>query len=501
MARHVAILHGWSDHSDSFKPLASFLKKQGYRTVPLFLGDYISLRDDVKIDDVAKRMEEVIRDRMAKPAGKRGHLAKKFDMIVHSTGGLVARRWISEYYADDPTACPLRNLVMLAPANFGSKLAHKGRSMLGRVVKGWKTGFETGDEMLYALELGSPFQWDLAESDMFVTPSAKNAKAFYGPDAVRPFVIVGTHPYAGRLADITNEDGSDGTVRVAAANMNTYGRTVDFSGDESHLLSPQITEWRKRGGKDNRFPLAVLPDRDHGNITEPEEPGYSKDPAVQANLGRLILQALGAADTPAAYAKVRDAWEAVTRETRTFAGEGDDAQKHRDAVFKRRKTRRELFHEYYQVFVRAEDEFGVEIPDYFLSFMPRTKKHWYSLRASLSKPGVYFHDEVLEDVHTHRRTNANRCLFLDRFDMMKAGGFYDLIKEGNPKELSVTVTAADPGDNVGYFTRGSSGKRGLVLLHQKGAPQSRWLRRHSTHFLKIIVPRAADPDVFKMKRG
>ena len=58
MPKQVAILHGWSDDSDSFKPLAKFLKKNGYRTVPLFLGDYISLRDDVKIDDVAKRMRQ-----------------------------------------------------------------------------------------------------------------------------------------------------------------------------------------------------------------------------------------------------------------------------------------------------------------------------------------------------------------------------------------------------------------------------------------------------------
>ncbi len=65
---------------------------------------------------------------------------------------------------------------MLAPANFGSALAHKGRSMLGRVFKGWKTGFETGEEMLYALELASPFQWDLAQADLFV-PEGKTPQS------------------------------------------------------------------------------------------------------------------------------------------------------------------------------------------------------------------------------------------------------------------------------------------------------------------------------------
>ena len=110
MSRQVAILHGWSDKSESFQPLAEFLKSRGYQAVPIFLGDYISLRDDVNIDDVAKRMEEVVRAKMARPKTARDHLASEFDLIVHSTGGLVARRWISNNYADRP--CPVKNLIM-----------------------------------------------------------------------------------------------------------------------------------------------------------------------------------------------------------------------------------------------------------------------------------------------------------------------------------------------------------------------------------------------------
>ena len=168
MPRQVVILHGWSDNSDSFKPLARFLKRNGFDPHPIHLGDYDSLRNDVRIDDVAKRMEEVIREVQAR-AG-RNKLAAKFDMVVHSTGGLVARHWISTFYASRP--CPVQNLVMLAPANFGSALAHLGRSMLSRVAKGWRTGFETGDEMLYALELGSPYQWQLAQQDLRYSPSS-----------------------------------------------------------------------------------------------------------------------------------------------------------------------------------------------------------------------------------------------------------------------------------------------------------------------------------------
>lgn len=500
MKRQVAILHGWSDHSESFEPLAAFLRAHGYKTVPVFLGDYISLRDDVNIEDVAKRMEEVVRDRMALAKNSRQRLDKEFDLVVHSTGGLVARRWIASHYADRP--CPVKNLVMLAPANFGSRLAHIGRSMLGRIAKGWRTGFETGEEMLYALELGSRFQWQLAQDDLLVEAGTANGDTrFYGADRVRPYVIVGTHPYPGLAEKLTNENGSDGTVRVAAANMNIQGLTIDFSGAPENLLNPVLTPWEKRGEPEDDFPLAVLPDRTHGNIVDPGDSGLSRDEKAQARLGQLILQALSV-NTPKQYAKTRNEWQAVTAATRKLAGSSDDAQQSRDRFFAGKSTPGEYFHEYYQIHVRVEDEFGEPIPDYFLSFMPRQKQHWYSLAKSFSEEGVFFHDEVLESVHQHRRDQSHRTLYIDRFDLMRDGGFYSKLKvPEDEKQLHVTISAADPGDRIAYFTREKSLRRGLIKIHQKLAPEQRWLRRHQTHLVKVIVPRAADPDIFKLNRA
>lgn len=495
MSRQVAILHGWSDNSESFNPLADFLRQNGYQAVPIFLGDYISLRDDVNIDDVAKRMEEVVQAKM-----ERGHLDNNFDLVVHSTGGLVARRWIASYYTNCP--CPVKNLLMLAPANFGSKLAHKGRSMMGRIYKGWRTGFETGEEMLYALELGSRFQWELASADLLIEPgSLTGTTQFYGPGRVRPFVIVGTHPYPELAAKITNENGSDGTVRVAAANLNTQGITIDFCGDPEYLLNPKLIQWKKRGGGNNEFPLAVLPDRTHGNIIRPDEPGLGKNQNTRDRLGQLIVQALSV-NTTADYGRVRDEWSTVTKETRILAGFTDEAQKSRDDFFKKPGTPAEYFHEYYQVNVRVEDEFGEPIPDYFLSFMPKQKQHWYSLKKSFSPSGTFFHSEVLEHVHKHQRDGSHRTLYIDRFDLMRQGGFYAQLKgEDRDKELHVTVSATDPGDRIAYFTRAPSLRRGLIKIHQKLAPKDRWLKRHRTHMVKIIVPRVADPEIFKLKRG
>jgi len=500
MSRQVAILHGWSDKSESFRPLSKYLKQHGYKTVPIFLGDYISLRDDVNIDDVAKRMEAVVRQKMARPATARDHLDKNFDLVVHSTGGLVARRWVASHYTERP--CPVKNLLMLAPANFGSKLAHKGRSMMGRIYKGWRTGFETGEEMLYALELSSSFQWELAEADLLIDPGSPAATTqFYGPDRVRPFVIVGTHPYPELAARLTNENGSDGTVRVAAANLNTRGLTIDFSGGPERLLEPSLSPWKKRGGEANEFPLAVLPDRTHGSIIRPDEPGLSRKEAAQDRLGQLIVQAL-AVNTAAQYNRVRNDWSAVTLETRQFAGLTKAAQKNRNRFFKERNTPAEYFHEYYQINVRVEDEFGQPIPDYFLSFMPRQKQNWYSLRKSFSPAGVFFHKEVLEHVHEHQLDKSRRSLYIDRFDLMREGGFYDRLDvPEQDQELQVTISAADPGDRIAYFTREAALRRGLVKIHQKLTPENRWLKRHCTHLVRIIVPRAADPKIFTLKRG
>ena len=56
----VLIVHGWSDTSNSFHPLAKFLTANGYQTKTIWLGDYISMEDDVRVQDVAMRMAQVI---------------------------------------------------------------------------------------------------------------------------------------------------------------------------------------------------------------------------------------------------------------------------------------------------------------------------------------------------------------------------------------------------------------------------------------------------------
>jgi pimeloyl-ACP methyl ester carboxylesterase len=474
----VLIVHGWSDNSSSFKSLAEFLKQNGYDAITLWLGDYLSLDDDVRIQDVAKRMEEVIQDKL-----NAGELKKPFDIIVHSTGGLVAREWISAYYGNDTKKCPAKRLIMLAPANFGSRLAALGRSMLGRIFKGWNNWFETGTEMLNALELSSPFQWDLARRDLFVPEGQDNAPALYGAGKVWPFIITGSHVYTSTLREIVNEDGSDGTVRVPAANLNTRGVTIDFAQNEAE---PGVYHWKTRHAE--TFPFAVLPDRTHASIITPDKSEVKSKSPYRERLGELILEAL-ACNTDNQYQAMAGRWNDITEETARIAAD----QQLRDTIFSK-DTNPEWFHQYSQVNVRVVDDHGAEVDDYFLEFFgPEEEKG--------NATSIYFHREVLEHVHLNKNNNALRCLYLDRTDLYE--NYYQMVPANLAKVLNMSISATPPGENVSYFGDFKRGAKGILPIHfeKQTKQQERWLKRNTTHFVKIIIPRTPKPDVFKLKKA
>ena len=475
--RDVLIVHGWSDTSKSFSPLADFLKGSGFNAVGLWLGDYISLDDDVKIEDVAKRMEALVQNKLQK-----GEIKAPFDMIVHSTGGLVARQWVSTYYLDDASKCPMKRLIMLAPANFGSKLASMGQSLLGRVLKGWNNWFHTGKEMLSALELSSPFQWDLVQRDLLVPDGQTDSRAVYGENGVWPFVLVGTHPYPSALRQIVNEDGADGTVRAAAANLNTRGVTIDFSRDE---FNPEVRFWQNRSNV--TFPFAVLPDRTHASIIEPNKPDIKADQAAQQRLGEMIVGALNC-DTFDTYQKMAVEWRQISENTASLTA--DDSA--RAALFSGSQQSPEFFHQYIQVNVQVVDDHGADVTDYVLEFSgPDYKRN--------DAPTVYFHREVLEDVHTNGSNAAYRCFFVDRTDLLNE--FYQRIGRNVEKILTMSISAKAPGGNVSYFSDAKRGAPGEMIIHTlDDTTQTRWLQRNTTQFVRIVIPRSPSDKVFRLTK-
>jgi hypothetical protein len=470
MPAEVAIIHGWSDTSKSFHDLRDFLSRNGYAVRQIWLGDYVSMDDDVRVPDVAKRMQSVIGELIAQ-----GDLTVPFDLIVHSTGGLVAREWVATFYPDG-AGCPAKRIIMLAPANFGSRLAALGKSMIGRIAKGWNNWFQTGQEMLRGLELASPYQWRLATRDL-VDPGGAGGPGPYGEGKIWPFVIAGTAGYSGGLREIVNEPGSDGTVRPAAANLNAVGMTIDFSTD---ARVPAISQWGSRVAA-RRLPMAVLPDRDHGSIVRPDH-SSSAEPEVQRRLGRLILQAL-ACDSDGRYGEIAEEWYRLsedTHERRKLLPEGSGE--------------RGDLHQYMQFVVRARDDHGQPVDDYFLEF--------FSPRMKGDKDVLYFHKNVLEHVHTNSVSPSLRCLFVDRTDLVE--NFYRLARTPDRQTLALSVSAAQLGRNVRYFDKTHEGARGQVVIHALEAAARDDLearvRRNSTHLIDMILPRQPVDKVFKLAR-
>jgi hypothetical protein len=376
---------------------------------------------------------------------------------------------------------PVQRLVMIAPANFGSKLADVGQTILGRVVKGWDHGFHTGQLMLDALALGSPFQWDLASRDLFAPDDGDDAPV-YGADLVWPFVIVGSMPYQHGLRQMVNENGSDGTVRVAAANLNAYGATLDFTRDQAptvmHMTGGAasvdaaqgaLIPWKRRYDEAMAFPLAVMAHRDHASITDPTILGDGETAGEQALFQKCLLDAL-ACPVYARYQALQQAWRGLSDAVQDPASADDD------------------HHMHLQIDVRVVDEYGKPVSDYMIEFLAPN----YEQNTDLT--GI-FHDKVIKDVHKNGQDASIRTIYIDRQLMFQL--FYDQIPAGQPKELHLSISATSPGDNVKYFADAFGGKGEFVVHSQDQA--DRWLQRNATHFLKIVIPRIPSADVFKLK--
>src|SRR5215216_1533544 len=474
MPAQIAIVHGWSDTSKSFRALRDFLRANGFQATQIWLGDYVSTDDDVRIEDVGKRMERVIRQ-----AIQDGKLTVPFDLIVHSTGGLLAREWITRYYPDGK-GCPVKRLIMLAPANFGSALASLGKSMIGRVAKGWNNWFQTGTEMLVGLELASAYQWDLARRDLL--DPVGNAEGPYGPDKVWPFVIVGSRGYDSRLRQIVNEHGADGAVRCAAANLNAVGITIDFATDPD---KPGIRPWHWRSGR-MQFPFAVLPDRDHSSIHEPAQ--ASSAPQFTDRLGQVILQAL-ACESSQQYGALHTAWQKVTASTAALLTNPGELKN----AFQSKPPEPEELHQYMQIVTLVRDDEGQPVNDYFLEFFPPDRGG--------DAEAVYFHKEVLEHVHVNSRDASRRCLFVDHTDLMQ--GYYPRIGPKAKRQVAVSLSAAKLGENVRYFDSTKVGAKGHLVVHHEDEDRreelgSARLRRHTTHLVEITIPRQPIDKVFKL---
>lgn len=290
----VLMIHGYSAAGRDFFPWKQALEDAGIPSDVIEVGNYVSLNNEVTIKDLGEGFDRALR--LSKFASEIPGNAWTFDAIVHSTGMLVLRQWLTSdpYQPGDPRSRigRLKHLVGLAPATFGSPQAKKGRSWLGALVKGAKElgpdFLNAGDLVLDGLELGSKYTWDLATKDMTCTTP------FYdkGPDTPYVAVFIGNTPYTG-LAALASAPGTDGTVRWAGCAMNTRKVSLDFR--RHPQLDPNdptkrcaISDWSTARAA---APIIAVDGKNHGTILAEPDPQV-----VQMVRDFLAISAAGAYD-------------------------------------------------------------------------------------------------------------------------------------------------------------------------------------------------------------
>ena len=265
MARPLVLIHGYSATDKAFGPLRNALMEKGIVPTTINICNYVSLNNEITIKDIAEGLERAFRNY---PILKDDN--QPFDVIVHSTGMLVLRSWLTNVGLrsdKNHRLKRLKHLVGLAPATWGSPQAHKGRTWLGALVKGNRQFgpdfLNAGDKVLEDLELGSAFTWNLAHADL-LGPAPYYDRS---PDTPYVAVFIGNTPYDG-LASVANDPGTDGTIRWSGAGLNTRKITMDLTrrphdpaGNTTNRVT--ISEWA-----DNRLdiPIIAVDGRNHVSL-------------------------------------------------------------------------------------------------------------------------------------------------------------------------------------------------------------------------------------------
>jgi pimeloyl-ACP methyl ester carboxylesterase len=454
----LILLHGWSDSSASFTRLARHLARAGavaggdVRSIAL--GDYLSMSDELRFDDLQAALDRAWDDHGLP------RTPYACDVVVHSTSALIVRDWLSRHFAVD--ASPVKHLVMLAPANFGSPLAHVGRSMLGRAMKGFvrrQEGqglWQTGTQILRGLELASPYSWELAERDRF-----GDGEGRYGPGRVLCTALVGDTGFRGIQA-LANEPGGDGAVRIATANLNCAYLRIAITADEREgRLVPHITAQADSCG---RAAFRILPGIDHSSIKLDAPP--SRLSRAQRGALTHIEQALAVRDVEFAP------WCLDCEQANAERTQGPQLPRARPG--------------FQHTVVRVRDQFDAPVPDYLLEFFEPGRRDGGTLASRI-------HGEAIRGVHVYQADRSYRSLYIDTHRFHRA-----LEQAGGTLGFSLTAfpMLGSGGAVAGFRTFADEDIDDLRLDTEAVA---QLLQPHRTLLLDIRLEREQAPSVFRLR--
>ena len=479
MPRPIVLIHGYSADGLDFTPICKSLTDGGILPIDLNIGNYVSLNNEITIKDIAEGFDRALRN------NARLNQDEPFDAIVHSTGMLVIRSWLTNYgaaVAHNVRLRRLKHLIGLAPATWGSPQAHKGRTWIGALVKGNKEPgpdfLNAGDEVLDGLELGSRFTWDLSHLDLLGEAPYYDS----GPDTPYVAIFIGNMPYTG-ISSIANDPGTDGTVRWAGCGLNTRKISVDLTrtpiGDDGKPTSRiSITPWAGRVD----IPMLPVEGKNHATLISDPAPDMvsqirdflgvgdktsyeawldNAKTHAQPGLAKMLLNpGKGAAGLPA--------------EIKSLFGHlfpsGDDAM---DG--------------WQQFVVRARDERGDPVTDYLIDVLRKEGDQWVAFT------------EMYTDVHAYGADASFRCFHIRLPCGISQAAF----------PLQIRVTASTGTALVAYQGYGSDDDAKTmtatakpVIIQVGGLGDASLFYPFTTTLVEIVINREPSPldkvsDIFK----
>lgn len=386
----VIFVHGWSvTHTNTYGELPQWLESlstNGALDVQvgnIYLGRYISFNDTITVDDIARAFDQAVRDEITDKLRD----GERFACITHSTGGPVVRKWMDLYFKNNLATCPLSHLIMLAPANHGSALAQLGKSRLSR-IKSFFEGIEPGQQVLDWLELGSDMSWQLNESWLDYDCTA---------NGVYSFVLTGQkidRQLYDAVNSYTGEAGSDGVVRVTAANMNYSLLKLHQEGSNGENL---VVAQMKRT---QPMALGVLPGCAHSGKKMGIIRSVTMANAATHPTAIWVLRCLQVRD--------RDAYNTLAKELDEVTKVTQENE-HTELVKTLISKREFITNRYSMIIFRLIDDRGNRLDDYDLYLTAGPQYSEYAL-----PPGFF------ADRQRNQRDPGKLTYFLD-YDIMETG--------------------------------------------------------------------------------
>lgn len=456
----VIFVHGWSvTHTNTYGELPQWLESQSkdgklnIQVGNIYLGHYISFDDSVTVDDIARAFNHALRDEIADKLRN----GERFACITHSTGGPVVRKWMDLYYKNNLAKCPLSHLIMLAPANHGSALAQLGKSRLSR-IKSFFEGIEPGQHVLDWLELGSDMSWRLNESWLDYDCAA---------NGIYLFVLTGQRidrQLYDAINSYTGEAGSDGVIRVAAANMNYCLLKLQQAGTNGEDL---VIANRTRS---QPIAFGILPGCSHSGKKMGIIRSVTLANAASHPTTKWVLQCL--------EVKNRDSYNALAKELAKLTQE-TQKNEHKEFVKTVISKREFITNRYSMIIFRLIDDRGNHLDDYDLYLTAGPKYSEYAL------PAGFFIDR-----QQNQKNRGKLTYFLD-YDIMEAGINTPQMQGNLGFRIKAQPEASDQA--LAYYK--------LLDFHSSLADLNKILHPNETLMVEIMLQRRVDRTVSRISNN